>query len=138
VSHPDRFGDGVAAGLVAAVVGGLPSTLWAVVTGHDPLEPTLAAGSILLPGESRRGRLLTAAVPVHLAVSIGWAAVLSRTLPSRGTVVAGALAGVGIAAVDLGIVGRRITRVRRLPPAPQLADHVLYGATVGYVLSRRR
>jgi hypothetical protein len=138
VSSTDRVEEGLAAGLVAAVVGGLPSTLWAVAAGQDPLESTLAAGSILLPGEERRGRLLAAAVPVHLAVSVGWAFVLARVLPARRTVVAGALAGIGIAVVDLAIVGRRSTRIRRLPLAPQLADHVVYGATVGYVLARRR
>ena len=49
----------------------------------------------------------------------------------------GTLAALGIAALDLG-VGRRIPRVRALPLLPQIADHVAYGATVGYVLTRRR
>jgi hypothetical protein len=53
-------------------------------------------------------------------------------------VLAGGLAGLGIAALDLGIVGRRVQRVRALPLAPQLADHAAYGAAVGWVLARRR
>ena len=73
--------DALAAGVVAAVVGGTPSTLWALAAGDDPLEATLAAGSILLPHETRRRWLLVAAVPVHVALSLGWAAVLTRALP---------------------------------------------------------
>jgi hypothetical protein len=130
--------DGIAAGAVAAVVSGAPSTSWALVAGGDPLEPTLAAGSLLLPTEGRRGRLVAAAVPVHLALSIGWAVVLATLLPRGRGVVAGAVAGLAIAAFDLGVVGRRFPRVRALPVLPQVADHVLYGATVGIVLDRRR
>lgn len=130
--------DWVAAGLVAAVVSGAPSTAHALVTGRDPLEATLAAGSLLLPGETRRTRLLGAALPVHLAVSLGWALALEWALPRRRTTLWGALAGLGIAAFDLGVAGRLFPRVRALPLAPQLADHALYGATVGAVLNARR
>jgi hypothetical protein len=103
---------------------------------NDPLEATLAAGSMLLPDEERTARLLAAAVPVHFGVSILWAVVLERVLPRRHGVWWGAAAGLGIAALDLLVVGRRFERIRKLPLAPQLADHVLYGATVGYALSR--
>jgi hypothetical protein len=130
--------DACAAGFAAAVVGGTPSTLWALVAGDDPLEATLAAGSILLPQETRRRRLLAAAVPVHLALSLAWAAVLTRALPRGREVSAGAAAGLGIAALDLGVVGQRFPRLRALPLLPQLADHLAYGATVGLVLARRR
>jgi hypothetical protein len=130
--------DALVAGAVAAVVSGLPSTVWALATGGDPREPTLAAGSILLPEETRRGRLLAAALPVHVALSLGWALVLARLLPRGDETAAGAVTGVGIAALDLGVVGRTIPRVRALPLLPQIADHVAYGATVGYVLARRR
>lgn len=70
--------DALLAGLVAATVSGFPSTVWALGTGGDPLEATIAAGSIALPDETRRDRLLAAAVPVHLAVSLGWALALGR------------------------------------------------------------
>jgi hypothetical protein len=130
--------DALVAGAVAAVVSGLPSTVWARATGGDPLESTLAAGSILLPRETRRSHLLAAAVPVHLALSFGWAFVLTRLLPSRNETATGAVAGLGIAALDLGLFGRRIPHLRALPLLPQIADHVAYGATVGYVLARRR
>jgi hypothetical protein len=130
--------DAAAAGAIAAVVGGVPSTVWAILAGRDPLEATLAAGSMLLSGERGRLRLLAAAVPVHLTVSLGWACVLERTLPRRHELAAGMVAGAAIAAVDLGIVARWFPRIRAVPLAPQVADHVAYGATVGYVLAQRR
>jgi len=128
--------DAVRAGLIAAIVSGAPSTLHAVATGRDPLEATYAAGSILLPGETRHGRLLAAAVPVHLTISVGWALVLASVLPRRRTTLWGAGAGLAIAALDLGLVGRRFERIRALPLLPQIADHIAYGAIVGAVLRR--
>jgi hypothetical protein len=128
----------MAAGAVAAVVSGVPSTLWALKAGGDPLEATLAAGSLLLPRETRRGRLLAAAVPVHLALSLSWGVVLARVLPERRTVAAGTAAGLAIAALDLGVIGRRAPRVRSLSTLPQLTDHAVFGAMVGAVLGRRR
>ena len=130
--------DGIAAGAVAAVVSGAPSTAYAFAAGRDPLEATLAAGKLLRPHETKRARLVTAAVPVHLTLSLGWALVLSRVLPRRHSTAWGAAAGAAIAAVDLGVVGRRVPAIRALPTAPQVADHVLYGATVGWVMAKRR
>jgi hypothetical protein len=133
-----RLGDGIAAGAVAALVSGAPSTLHALATRTSPLEATLAAGTLLAPRTRRPALLVVAAVPVHLALSLGWALVLAAVLPRRRTAAWGALAGLGIAALDLGVVGRRFARIRTLAPVPQLLDHVAYGATVGAVLSRRR
>src|SRR4051812_22418118 len=88
------LGDALRAGAAAAVVGGAPSTRHAVAAGRPVLEPTLAAGTLLLgDGERRTGRLLAAAVPVHLGLSLGWAVVLARVLPREHTVASGALAG---------------------------------------------
>jgi hypothetical protein len=128
----------VAAGAAAAVVGSAPSTVWALASGGDPLEATLAAGSMMLPDEERPAPLIAAAVPVHLAFSFGWALLLAQVLPRRHTVAAGALAGLGIAALDLAVGRRLFPRVRELPLLPQVADHLAYGATVGFVLARRR
>jgi hypothetical protein len=130
--------DVLAAGSTAALVSGVPSTAHALVTGRSPLDGALAAGTLLLPHERRRAPLLLAAVPVHLALSMGWAFVLAIVLPRRLTTGFGALAGLGIAALDLGVVGRRLARIRALPQAPQVADHLAYGAAVGAVLSIRR
>jgi hypothetical protein len=81
--------------------------------------------------------LVLAAVPVHLALSFGWALVLAAVLPRRHTVAWGTLAGLAIAALDLGIVGRRVQRIRALPLIPQVLDHVAYALTVAVVLERR-
>ena len=130
--------EGLAAGAVAALVSGAPSTVHALLTRRDPLQATVAAGSLLLRDEGRRGRLVLAAVPAHLAISLGWALVLARLLPRERTVAAGAAAGLVIAALDLGLIGRRYPKVRALPLVPQLLDHAAFGAAVGAVLARRR
>jgi len=123
---------------VAAIVSGLPSTVHALAAGRDPLEATLAAGSILLPNATRRLHLFLAAAPVHLSISLGWGLVLARVLPRRPSVASGAVAGLAIAALDLGVIGRRFPRIRALPLVPQLADHIVFGATVAAVLARRQ
>ncbi|MGH3104882.1 MAG: hypothetical protein ACRDN6_12385 [Gaiellaceae bacterium] len=135
---PQWVADGLAAGGVAAVLGGAPSTVHALATGADPLEATLAAGTLVLRHETRRGRLLLAGVPAHLAISLGWGVVLAVGLPRRCTTLAGAAAGLAVAALDLGLTGRRWPRLRALPRLPQVADHAAYGAVVGAVLTRRR
>jgi hypothetical protein len=124
------------AALAAATLSGIPSTAHALATGRDPLEATLAAGTLLLPGETRRPRLVAAAVPVHLALSLGWTVVLDRA-GVRGAR-AGAAAGLAIAALDLGTVGRRVPRIRALPLLPQIADHVAFGVIAGIFLQERR
>jgi hypothetical protein len=132
------YEDGLTAGFVAAILSGLPSTFWSLAARRDPLEATLAAGSVLLTSERRRAPLVAAAVPVHLSLSLGWALLLARVLPRGRETAAGAVAGLGIAVLDLGVIGRRLPRIRALPLLPQVADHLAYGATVGYVLERRR
>lgn len=134
----DWVSTGLVAGAVAAVVSGAPSTAHALVTGRDPLEATLAAGSILLPRTSERGRLVLAAVPVHVAISLGWGLVLSLALPRRRPLPLGAVAGLAIAALDLGTVGRLFPRIRRLPLGPQVADHVAYGIAAAAVIAHLR
>ena len=81
---------------------------------------------------------MLAAIPVHTGISLWWGLVLSRALPERRTVTLGALAGLAIAALDLGVVGRRLPRIRSLPLLPQLADHVAFGVTAAAVIRRRR
>jgi hypothetical protein len=131
--------DVVLAGAVGGLVAGAPSTLYALATRRSPIEATMAAGTLVLPNEHRPAVLVTAALPVHAALSLGWAAVLAATLPRRRAAgVAGATAGLAIAAIDLGLVGRRFPRIRALPLLPQVADHAVYGLAVGWVLARRR
>ena len=116
----------------------MPSTAHALLTGASPLEATLAAGTLVLPRETRPGPLLLAAAPAHVAISLGWGVALSLGLPRRAPLATGAVAGLAIAALDLGVVVRRYPRIRALPLWPQVADHVAYGAVVGVVLGHRR
>ncbi|MDQ3679863.1 MAG: hypothetical protein M3378_04825 [Actinomycetota bacterium] len=120
---------GLAAGAVAGLVSGAPSTTAAVVTGRDPLEAVRAAGSLV--GSPTLG----AGAVVHVAVSLAWGVALAAVLPRRRSLLWGAAAGAAIAALDLGVVARRFPRIRELPSLPQVADHVAYGAVVGAVLS---
>jgi hypothetical protein len=103
-------------------------------TGRDPFEASCAAGTILLPRETSRRRLLAAAVPVHVGISLFWTAVLDRA-GVRGAC-RGAVAGLAIAAVDLAWAGRRFPRISALPLAPQLADHVAFGSIAGLLLAK--
>jgi hypothetical protein len=130
--------DALEAGLIAAVVSGAPSTLVTLVRGEDLLAGARAAGTLLLPRERRTLPLLAAALPVHLALSLGWATALDRALPRGREPLAGALAGLAIAALDLGVIGRRLPAIRALPQGRQWADHAAYGLAVGAVLAHRR
>ena len=130
--------DAVAAGAAGAVLSGVPSTTVTLLRGESLLDGATAAGSIVLPAERRTLPLVAAAVPVHLALSFGWAAVLSAVLPRRATVPAAAVAGLAIAALDLELAGRAFPRIRALPQGRQWADHVAYGLAVGVVVRRRR
>jgi hypothetical protein len=128
---------GLAAVLPAAVLSGIPSTLHALITDRDPLAASVAAGSILLPHENSRTRLLAAAVPVHLGLSALWGLALAAILPRRKPLLEGTLAGVVIATLDLGLIGRHYPRIRALEPLPQLADHVAFGVVAAISLARR-
>jgi hypothetical protein len=116
----------------AAAVSGIPSTAHALATGRDPFEAAYAAGTILLPRETNPRRLLAAAVPVHLAISLVWTVVLDRA-GVRGAR-RGAVAGLAIAALDLGLAERGFPRIRKLPIGPQMADHAAFGAIAGRLL----
>jgi hypothetical protein len=82
--------------------------------------------------------LLPAGAIAHAAISLGWGVVLSMTLPRRHTAGAGAAAGALIAAFDLGLIGRGVPAIAALDPAPQVADHLAYGAVAGAILRRLR
>jgi hypothetical protein len=130
--------DALPAGLVAAAVSGLPSTAVALARGDDVLDGARATGALLLPRETRTLPLLAAAVPVHLALSLGWAVVLERALPRGREPLRGVIGGLAIAALDLGVIGRRLPPIRALPQPRQWADHAAYGLAVGVVLAWRR
>jgi hypothetical protein len=134
--------DGLVAGSVGAVLGGVPSTIHALATGRDVLESTRAAGSIALPRTDDEQALLAAGANAHVAISLFWGVGLARVVPRgiepRAGVAAGAIGGLAIAVLDLEVLGRVFPRIRALPRAPQVADHVAFGAVVGAVLAWRR
>jgi hypothetical protein len=128
--------DVVAAGLAGAALSGVPSTVVTLARGEDVLDGARAAGAIVLPRANSTPVLLAAAVPVHLALSLGWAAAIAA-LPRRNALT-GLAAGLAIAAIDLELIGRRIPAIRALPQGRQWADHAAYGLVVGQWLRRRR
>ncbi|MEA2301880.1 MAG: hypothetical protein QOE44_2415 [Solirubrobacteraceae bacterium] len=128
------MGEVIRAAAIAGVVSGAPSTAHALLRRGDPLEASLAAGTLLLASETRRGRLLLAGAVVHAGLCLGWAGILAAVLPRRRAIPAAAAAGLAIAGLDLGIVGRRLPRIRALPIIPQVADHVAFAVTVAAVL----
>jgi hypothetical protein len=130
--------DTVAAGLAGAAFSAVPSTAYSLIHGDDMLDGGRAAGAVLLPRERSTARLLAAGAVVHLAISLGWATVLAHTLPRGHEPAAGIAAGLAIAALDLGVIGRRIPAIRDLPQGRQWADHAAYGLAVGVVLRARR
>jgi hypothetical protein len=130
--------DIVAAGLAGAAFSAVPSTAYSLIAGDDVLEGGLAVGAVVLPHERGTARLLAAGGVAHLAISLGWAAALTKLLPRGREPVAGVAAGLAIAAFDLGVIGRRIPAIRALPQGRPWADHVAYGLAVGVVLRARR
>ena len=124
----------MSAWLLATVLSGIPSTLYALFTGADPLEATRAAGAMVGRPES-----LAAAAAVHASVSLFWAAVLwltkIRTPPGA------LLASAAIAVLDLHIIAPAFfPDVAALGFWPQFADHLAWGAcySVGLSLGRPR
>jgi hypothetical protein len=130
--------DGLAAGAVSALLSGAPSTIYALVRGRDPLEATAAAGSMVLGQDADRNALIAAAVPVHVGISVAWGLVLAFGLPRKKTLLWGTVAGVAIAATDLGLIGPRFPLIARLDKGPQVADHIAFGVIAGAVIARRR
>jgi hypothetical protein len=133
-----RRADVLAAGLAGAVLSGVPSTAWTLLEGGDPLESARAVGKVLLPGSQRTVLLLAAAAPVHLGLSLGWAAVLAAVLPDRAEPLTATVGGLAIAALDLAVLGRFFAPIAALPQGRQWADHVAFGLTVGVVLGHAR
>lgn len=107
-----------------------------LATGRSPVDALRAAGTLLLADAAPPSAQAAAGVVAHGAISLGWGVVLAAVLPRRQAVVWGALAGLAIAGLDLGVLGRRWPRIRALPTVPQVADHVAFGALVGAVFSR--
>lgn len=138
------FRGGIAAGAVAGLLSGIPSTIHARLTGGDALAAARAAGNLLLPADARPTALLAAGGLAHVVVSLGWGTVLAMAVrrTSVSPLAAGLAGGAAIAVVDLGLlahgpIGRRWPLIRALPVLPQVADHLAFGAIAGAVLRCR-
>ena len=123
---------------MAAALSGVPSTAWALLTGDDPLRAARAAGT-LVPGRRDRPGLVAGAI-AHVAVSAFWTAVATLVARRRRLgPFSGALGGAAIAALDLGFVApRRYPAIAALPQGPQWADHLAFGALLGWALRAER
>src|SRR5262249_17815619 len=81
-----------------------PSRGEAVARGRPPFDSGRAAGTLLLPVDAAPGAVAAGGVLAHGAISLGWGVVLAAVLPRRHPVVWGALAGLAIAGLDLGVL----------------------------------
>lgn len=131
--------DLIVAWWVTSLFSGLPSTLYALVTGGGPLEATRAAGAMLVPMDAEPALLYASAVAVHLTVSLFWAIVFGLLLPPRhGTVWAMAGSAV-VALIDLRVIAPLFfPSVAALAFWPQFADHLMWGLLLGGTLEFRR
>ena len=118
------------AAVVAGALSGAPSTVHALVTARPLGAATRAAGTLLGDATVPRGVL------AHAVVTMWWTTVLAALLPARWTVAWGALGGGAIGVLDLSIARRRFPAIAALPRAPQLADHVAFGALAAAMLRR--
>ena len=130
--------DTVVAGTCAALLSGIPSTLYAWITGGDVMEATRAAGAMLIPPMSTDAELFIAATFVHVGVSLFWTLVLVPLLPQRHTLIWAIVALACIAVLDLRVIGLLFPEIFALSFWPQFADHIAFGAVLGSVLVYRR
>ena len=91
-------------GFVAAVGGGVLSTLWSLATGADVLASTLAVGTMVLPVASPHWALVAAAAVVHLTLSVAFAAPVVAMLPPVCAIPVAMLTAVAIGLVNLRVV----------------------------------
>jgi hypothetical protein len=115
----------VASGLLS----GAPSTVITIARRENLLDSTRAAGTLL----GRRSLVRGGAA--HVLITMLWTAVLAAALPKRRPVPEGLAAGAAIAALDLGVVGRRFPEIGALDPMPQVLDHLAFGIVASVVLA---
>jgi acylphosphatase len=133
------FTDLILAWLVATIFSGLPSTLYALASGADPLEATRAAGTMLTPGATDTATLIAAAALVHPAVSLFWTALFGFLLPRRQVALWAIGGAAAVALLDLRVIAPSFfPSVAALPFWPQFADHLMWGALLGGTLQLRQ
>jgi hypothetical protein len=121
--------------LAATLLSGVPSTVYALASGGDPLEATRAAGAMLLPLTSPLPVLLVTAAAVHATVSLFWTLVFGWVLPRRRLLVWSVLGSAAVAGLDLRVIAPVLfPSVTVLEFWPQFADHLMWGACFGLTL----
>jgi hypothetical protein len=131
--------DLLVSGLAATLLSGLPSTLYAIAVREDVSAATRAAGAMLLGPGASFAELFLAAALVHVVVSFFWAAILVSILPRRLTIMWAIVAAVLIGVLDLAVIAPVFfPEVAALPFLQQMADHLMWGATLGGALALRR
>jgi FtsH-binding integral membrane protein len=130
--------DWLVAGAAATLLSGIPSTLYSMLTGADVLAPTRAAGRMLVPAGASELQLFVAAALVHTAISFFWAALLILMLPRKHVTLWSVIAAALIGVLDLCIIAPLFfPEVAALAFWPQMADHVMWGASFGLALAHR-
>ena len=120
--------------ILATLLSGIPSTLYALLTGGDLLESTRAVGAMVSMPDS-----IAAAALVHVSVSLFWSFLLWVVLPYRHTTLSALLASAAIAFLDLRLIAPVFfPDVAALEFWPQFADHMMWGACVGLAFHYRR
>ncbi len=126
------------AGAVAGAASVVPSAVHALARGRPWTLSERAAGNLVLPASTPPARLAGVGSVVRAAVALNWGLVLSRWLDRRHPIAHGLAAGLALFGFQYLLVGRRRELVRALPPGPQVADHLVFGAVAGAALSRLR
>jgi hypothetical protein len=127
------------AGGAATLLSGIPSTVYALVTGRDVTAATRAAGAMLIAPAASLPALFAAAALMHVCVSFFWAAIVIRVLPRSAVVPWAIAAAAAIGWIDLRLIAPLFfPEVAELEVAPQIADHLMWGASLGVTLARLR
>ena len=127
------------AGGLAGLLGGIPSTVYLLLTGGDLLAAVNALAAMATANELPVLYRIAVAGGVHFAVSFFWASVLVALLPRRAPILGALVASALIALLDLKLIAPRFfPEAAALAFMPQLADHLAWGATIGAVLRVRR
>jgi hypothetical protein len=93
---------------------------------------------MLISPHSSFAALFAAAMIVHATISFAWAAILILGVPRRRTLFWALMASVLVAVIDLRLIAPLMfPEVANLPFWPQLADHLMWGASFGATLQWR-
>ena len=119
--------------MAGALLSGLPSTIAWALGRAEPVAATREIGRVL----TGRPSLMAGAVG-HLAASTIFAVPAPRLARAvRSPLLAGVAYGAALYALDFGLLAPRLwPGLRRFGGAPQMADHIVYGAVVVALAAR--